>query len=222
MGSLALHRCLFVLAMLVIGGCAQQQFPGAQGSQAGKTATVEFAACRVGVSFSGIPEQVPKEETQKLIDSLGKYAKVDADARRFDQYRLSEVAVCICRDMPFTDQDFEIGTFLVKSVYEIDGVGWATVIEQERSPAERMHTLAVRLGQVQNCGMWMYVHAPPTNDAAKDRFFGTLRATQVATPTSPAGMNAAARLLQLDKLLKDRLITQDEYNTRRKRIVDSL
>ena len=52
--------------------------------------------------------------------------------------------------------------------------------------------------------------------------FGAPAPSTVAAPSVSAGGDAAGRLRQLDQLKKQGLINQDEYNRRRKAIVDGL
>ena len=112
----------------------------------------------------------------------------------------------------------------VTRTYELKDVGEAIEMEVANSPEENRRVKMVRLKNAPNC-MSAQIVVSPVGSSAAPAFFSSLVLTPTASnasPNQPTAGSVAERLRQLDQLLKDRLISQDEYNKRRLVIINSL
>jgi hypothetical protein len=220
-------RHLLLFALSALAGCVQPAMQASGSGFGNRTSVVSFPACEAKVEFSGNPEVVSDAEKQQLEKSLGTYGKTNVSAWRFGQYRLEEVASCICRDYPMTHGEFH-ASWIAQGFTEIpllrtkiDGVGAAMEYERTYSVEDSRRFRTVLLESNDKCAMLLGVKAPQTK-APSIRFYSSLLPTAMATTASPPNRNIESRLRQLEQLLKDRQITQDEYNQQRKKILDSL
>lgn len=213
----------FLFPLLVLTGCAQPV--GVGGGRVEPAGIVTFQACRVSVTFAGSPEKVSANEVQRMYaQEANKYDKWEAEAWRSSQFRLNQIAICQCRDYPITPIDTaQIIGGPVKNEAVIAGIGTAKDYEQDQSTQQRLRFRFIHLDAIPNCVFIQMVGAPPANETAASPFFSSLTpASTSGSPMQPAAGAAAERLRQLDQLLKERLITQDEYDVRRRRILESL
>ncbi len=204
-------------------GCAQLPTPGTVST----TPLIDFSECGVSVGFSGNPAQIPESDLQPLLKGLGEYAKWNATAWRFSKYRLGEYAVCICREytLTFADMGEPKGWIPVeKSEKILEGIGAAAEYQQDRSADERIRMQIVYIFNPDRCVVMQVVTAPEPGIASRS-FFSSLgppsnvtRRSMIQAPAMPV----ADRLRQLEQLLKDHLITPDEYARRRRVVLESL
>lgn len=232
MGTTAIFRRFLPLALLAIVGCAPLPIAGLAGGL-GLPAVRDMPACGVSVRFSGYPEQLPADVVQGIKKHFGEYAKMEITGWRFAKHRLLEAAVCACRDFPFTAADVENHPGLnATHTYAIAGIGEAVENEEDKSAEEKLRNKRVRLKNAPRCILEQTVMSPEPNSAAAT-FFPSLALMPIAalslpvqpSSNSPAEIgqrSVAERLRQLDQLLSDRLISQDEYNKRRRVVLESL
>ena len=183
----------------------------------------DIPACGVRIQFSGIPSQLAANQIQTVAKSLGEYAKWDVSGWYFTKHRLTETALCVCRDYPLTAADVEENRDpSLTGISTIPSVGEAATHESQKSPEEKYRWRAVRLTNQPLCMFTQHITSPEPDNAAAI-FFPTLALIPSPPQTVPSPRGTIAeRLRQLDKLLTDRLVSQDEYNKRRSAILDAL
>jgi hypothetical protein len=64
-----------------------------------------FQNCAVSVAFSGAPRELHPSEAARYTSGLGKTGKWQVDGLVYEAFRLSQTAVCACRDAEFSDAD---------------------------------------------------------------------------------------------------------------------
>ncbi len=223
-----------VTALLALSACSQ--LPG--GTQAGSStpSRVEVDKCGVTAGFSGPPRRVSAIEMKSITDRLGNYAKWTSEGWGFDRYRLIEVALCMCRDYPFTEGE---KSDMMNSLGETSGINrkelskelthnlLGTIAEYEvndraTSGKERLKILFPK--NAESCFAIFGVKAP-SSEISSTPFLAGIEPSVAAGSQNlndPKASTVADRLRQLDSLLSQRLITQGEYNERRRRILDGL
>ena len=215
------HRVSVVLALALVGCAPMQDSRGG-----GQSSVVELKACGVRVTFSGNPKKMSADQIQEGRASLGEYYKWEVDGWVSSQFRLAQVAMCICRDSPFVQLDLEaepngfIGS--TRRAVDVEGVGAGNTFYGERSPTERQRIQLVGTRMFPNCAVMQIVVSPPADDGVEGPFFSSLTSSTVAARQSRPTGNVADRLRQLEQLRKDGVISNDEYTNRRRVILDSL
>ena len=224
MGVVPVFRRLLLIVFLTVGGCAQLPIAGSADGF-GLPAVRNMPACGVSVRFSGHPVELSEGEAKVVARDFGEYAKWEITGWKFHTHRLLELAVCACRDYPLTAAEFEDNPPAdVTRNYVIEGIGEALEMEKVQSSQEKTRLKIVRLKSASSCMLVQQVVSPTPNNAAA-AFFPSLALTPNVAPrlsAQPPAGSVAERLRQLDQLLKDRLISPDEYNTRRRVVLDSL
>lgn len=109
-----------------------------------------------------------------------------------------------------------------RSQTDLAGIGSALELHREKSAEEKMHAQTVQLWNPDRCAVLQVVVSPEPVSASRSFFSSLARPASVPGRPAQPGMRAADRLRQLEHLLKDRLITQDEYVRRRRVILESL
>ena len=216
MRATTIFRLLLPIVVLAVVGCAPLPISG--------PVVRDMPACGVSVRFSGYAVQIPADVLRAAITKqFGNYAKWDITGWSFSKYRLEEFAGCACRDFPFTAAEFEKAS-LATPAYAIAGIGQAFETEGVESTEAKMRMKSVLLKHAPSCMLMQGVVSPEPNNAAA-AFFPSLALipnAALSSPAQPPGGSVAERLRQLDQLLKDRLISQDEYNKRRNVVLESL
>lgn len=208
-----------VLAMAsVFAGCAQMPSNGVN-----EPVTKNLGACGVKVQFSGQPEQVAPSALNEVTKTLGEYGKWEASGWRYGKYRLTEYAVCACRDYAFAASEFEKDASLQDlKTFTIVGIGQAAVKEFNEPVEAKTREQWVQLAHAPRCMLIQGVVSPEPINAA-EAFFPTLALISKPNELALSSNRAIAdRLKQLEQLQKDRLISQEEFIKRRNQILDSL
>ncbi len=167
-----------------------------------------------------------------LTDLLGNYAKWALEGWWFDRYRLTEIALCMCRDYPFTegeksDMMNSLGETRAINRKELTHNLLGTIAEYEAndraaSGNERFKMLFPK--NAESCVAIFNVKAP-SSEISSTPFLAGIEPSVAAGSQNlndPKASTVADRLRQLDSLLSQRLITQGEHNERRRRILDGL
>ncbi len=216
--------------MALISGCAQNQLPGLRGSLGSQPTIKNFAACDLSVRFSGQPEEMPKDSIRPELNKSG--GKQEGQSWMYVSELLGvrkvEVAVCVCQtDFSLPNVVSEVRKTGIYNKY-VDGIGYVTespVIETDNGA--KMLT-KVSSGTASSCYVLQSVGATGTPESVKEAaspFFSSLAPMPKETQKPAASLTnvpASERLRQLDSLLKEKLISEDEFNKRRAIILDTL
>jgi len=178
----------------------------------------------MSVAFATKPERMQERDLGYWID----YHKFQAEGWRAGQASIRQAAFCICRDFRIDPKD--VGRVLQVEAaaggsrrQELPGVGAGVLAYIDKPASQRKYTQAMSLDARPNCAVLQEVTTPTGSDGGETQFFSSLTPVEAkAGPAPGPARSAAERLRQLDQLLKDGLISRDEYNTRRSVIVDSL
>ena len=168
-------------------------------------------------------------EMRPFLDGVGNYAKWDTKGWFADQYRYSEGAMCACRDYTFTEEEFAarkdyIGSsadFLELQQRVIPAVGASFQFQAPGSTvAATLRVQLVRPTQASSCLLIQFTQMPQS-DPRRNDFFNRL--TPIAISRSDIAVGTPAeRLRVLESLRAEGLISVDDYNARKKVIVNSL
>ena len=209
-------RIVLVAIASVFAGCAQIPSNGVN-----EPVSKNLGACGVNVQFSGQPEQVAPSALSSITKSLDVYGKWETSGWRHSKYRLTEYAICACRDYAFAASEFEKSLQGLK-IFTIVGIGQAAIQENNESSEAKNREQWVQLAHAPRCILIQGVISPESINAA-DAFFPTLALISKPNALAPSSNRAIAdRLKQLEQLQKDRLISQEEFIKRRNQILDSL
>lgn len=223
-----MKRIIFAVTLgAALSGCAQNQMAGSQGSQ---PTTKSFDACGMSVRFSGQPESLPMEQSR----SLHKLFDVPPEGQAWIHRSLlqgvpkNEMAFCAC---PPEEKLHQLKVEMNSTSKYQDGIG--TTWEMPTTEVEGGTKMAVKIALADaapSCLTFQFVVSTGTPDSlttAAAPFFSSLAAIpkvpqKTAVFRKGSGPTASERLKQLDQLLSDKLITQQDYNTRRTAILESL
>src|SRR5262245_31237721 len=64
-----------------------------------------FQSCGVSVEFSGAPRALHLNEAARYTAGLGKNAKWEVDGLVYQEFKVSQTAICACRDVEFASGD---------------------------------------------------------------------------------------------------------------------
>jgi hypothetical protein len=168
-----------------------------------------------------------------IANKLPKYSKWEIDGWGYEKFRLTEYAICLCRDYPFTANELKPNAELFSKGRSIsnprtfmqEGIGPAFEFEGAEPSAEaKERTRFIYPRNAASCIVAQSTRSPSV-EAAGSEFFSRLALSSSATKPreAPSGTaSPAERLRQLDLLLKDRLITPEEYNEKRRVILERL
>jgi hypothetical protein len=225
------HRRIAVTAgLLALASCAQLpphvSIPH-KTDVANTSAT--FAQCAMSVRFTGPPRALSPQETAALGVQLTKFYKWEVDGLGYEQYRLMETAFCVCRDAAFSSSDIAQAESALRSNKDYKFLGAYDLaysrraFEFESSASSNGITDRMQFAFPTVAPRCMFVQAirfDSSTSSAAGVFFGT---AQPATPASrsPSG-SAANRLEELGDLRRRGLITEDEYQQRRRAILQGL
>ncbi|HUQ26056.1 MAG TPA: hypothetical protein VM140_10315 [Burkholderiales bacterium] len=68
-------------------------------------ARASFQSCSLSVQFSGTPRELHANEAARYTSGLGKSARWQVDGLVYEQFSLSQTAICACRDAEFSNAD---------------------------------------------------------------------------------------------------------------------
>lgn len=188
---------------------------------------VEF--CSVNMTFSSKPNSVPKHQIEQYLDTFGRYIKNNLTGLYSENHHLVEVALCLCKDVsessgsassqwntritPHTDSiNFKKDN--------IDGIGssesWDFFdIKSNTKTSFKVIDLSSR----SSCQLILQVATPSNSINNNYEFLSSTTETRSKTNKKNTPKE---RLIQLDALKKDGLITQSEFEIKKKIILDSL
>jgi len=231
---------LFHLSLLfAFAGCTQLPSHVTISDTKSELDHVDIGRCGVRISFSGSPRKLRDDEFSVFANQLPKYSKWEIDGWVFEKFRLAETAVCLCRDYPLTTNELQANMELffkntsgpIQRIFSTprsfvqEGVGPAFESESAEPSAEsKMRMRVINPRNAASCIVIQTTQSPSV-EAASLEFFSRLTLTSSATKPreDPSGTaSPAERLRQLDLLLKDRLITPEEYNEKRRVILERL
>jgi hypothetical protein len=203
---------------------------------------VAFPKCGVSVRFSGKPRLLTQAELDKEGSRFGKEFKWEIDQLFFMGNGLNESAACACRNSPFTDSEVAAGeeairglqgqvirtitNDLLRRAWEAD---YPTQVFNVNVPLARVRGIVSFSTVNKYCiAMVQVAHAgivPPRGEA----FLRTFQVIPNAAPRSaevqrPPGAqpSASSRLSELQELLDRGQITKEEFDKKRKAILDEL
>jgi len=64
-----------------------------------------FQNCAVSVTFSGAPRELHPNEAARYTSGLGPKARWRVDGLVYEEFRVSQTAICACRDAEFSNAD---------------------------------------------------------------------------------------------------------------------
>ena len=216
-GTGAIAVCLW-LAVATFSGCA---------ASPGRTtvgAATLLPKCAASVVFSGPPRVLTPDEVLRATANLSGIAGWSAEGSFFDSPVLAEIAICICREPAFAETELVAMADSIRreqhggkgSSSAVEGLGQTYdfgPIVSERGLTERSRM--VSLQGASSCFASLTVRELPSS--APSSFLARI------TPTKRAdGSGIAARFEQLDQLLRDKLITRQEYDAARKKLLEQL
>jgi len=216
--------------MALISGCAQNQMPNSRVSQGSQPTTKNFAACDFSVRFSGQPEEMREDSVPGMDKQSGETLEgpIWMYASELLGVRKAEIAVCMCQaDVTLLDARSQFRKTGIYSKF-VDGIGYVTespVIEIDNG-AKMLSK--VSFGTASSCYVYQAVFTKGTPESVKEAalpFFSSLAPIPKETQKSAANLTnvpASERLRQLDSLLKEKLISEEEFNKRRSIILDTL
>ena len=216
-----------VLLIVLLTGCAQQNTSSPSGASQPSTAV---QLCGLDVGFSAVPRRMTQDEIKSVSSSISSsYAKWEMTGWVADKYRLTENAVCVCRDFQFSNDEFQRIISTIRSQpygatakeVNIAGIGPTVQFESlSTSPMAKERVQMTHLADSPSC-LLLQSTILPEAESQRSQFFYNLSPI-APKKTSAAAATPAERLRVLESLKADGLITADEYNTRKKVILDSL
>lgn len=188
---------------------------------------IETKFCGVSLKFSGNPRNMNENEIKPLRDSYGNYENYKITGLLLDKYHLSEAAYCICGKIHSFGSEINFNQSISptdgsKKYIDrvIDGIGivksWDSII----SPLHKYRYQFTNPSAEPACHFIQIVQVPEnSNDGIN--FLNSLSAIGSNDNSLPK-ITLRERLMQLDALKKDGLITQSEYDSKKKIILNSL
>lgn len=222
-----MKNVIFALTLTsLISGCAQNQMPGLQS----QSTTKSFLNCGFSVQFSGQPEEFKGDIPTAISDGLGgkperpiwRYASLLKGVQKY------EVAMCVCLAEPaLSIKKTEFGRTGFGSTH-VEGIGFISESNMTEIDGGVRDVSRIIIGDESSCLLFQSAGASGAPDFVREvtaPFRNSLaplpkqRQDPVAKTTNAS---ASERLKQLDTLLKEKLISEDEFKKRRAIIVDNL
>lgn len=185
--------------------------------------------CGAQLQFSKPPRILSDAESQLAAGQLSKYAKWNITGWVVDEYRRSEVAVCMCREFPIEASEFKLiqSNILAQATLSgvkervIRGIGNVTYYEPPVTNQQAKQRIQVFFPVKLPSCILLQSTVTPAEDATSALFFEN---TKFGKPDSSnaESRSPAERLRLLEALKREGLITGEEYNTRKKAVLDSL
>ncbi len=240
---LRLQSLITALTSIAVVGCAElttQQIQVPLASRATLSgANAELLNCGMSVTFDGNARPLSQADQDVLRQNpiLEKFYKWQIDGFGYEMYRHYQMVVCVCRDMTFTTT--EVANFEKQArtgsgnrfIRSISGrhlrTGYEADVPGEGSLRARVLVWFPLISQ--NCFAWSAVQYVGDFPADGERFLASVREVPSAQAGSSAGQAplsskppVSARLAELKDLFDRGLITKDEYDKKRKAILDEL
>jgi hypothetical protein len=184
-------------------------------------ADVEF--CGVNIIFSDKPKIVAKSDIEKILEKIGKFVKNNATGLYVDMHHLTEVAICVCQD---TNEPSVMKTVISSgneatnfNINIIDGIGRTESWDVIQS-ATKTQVKIIDLQSRSTCQL-MQSATTPVNTISYPAFLNSV--TEIKSKATKQNSNTPKdRLIQLEELRTNNLISQSEYEIKKKAILDSL
>ena len=219
------------LIVVLLGACSALPPNVIISEVTGEPIYATFQKCAVRQGFTGKPRPLRSDEMKQMESLFGQYAKWEIQALAFEQYRRSEMLLCTCRDYPFSETEIKTMADAARSTkgsgdqktFTLDGIGLGFDYFGETSLPEAVDKLRVINPQrAPSCLVIQAIRAP-TTDIDASGFFGRISMTidDATKPRSTEG-SAADRLRLLEELRKEHLISEQEFQQRRKVILEKL
>ncbi len=235
-------KIALAIVAAMVAGCAQNQMPGPQRSQ---PTTKDFPACDLRVQFSGQPQEMPSQFADEVLKDG---AKLDGTAWLYASTRLgetrSEAAYCYCPDESKLEEVHQEVKRKSPFGRYVDALGHVQETPLFEGDQGQKVIVKSTLRDESKCILIQLVNGSAAPQVIRDEavpFLGSLSALPKPPrktgifrtdgsaaqklqqlEESPTGKYTVERLKLLDQLLKEKLITPEEFNTRRAKIIDNL
>lgn len=235
---------LWCLAMasglLALTSCAQLPSHisvGKKTTVAGTAAT--FEQCNISVRFTGSPRPLSSLELSAFSGIMTKFSNWEVDTLGYEQYRLAEFAVCICRDYEFSAGEISQLESTMQMNKDVRFIRAYTppysksAVEFESS--EKSNGIIERVqmflpNAAPKCMFLQSVKFEASKSSSSLGFLGTTEAARVRSSGSVGSppvsekpkATVAHRLEELGELRRRGLITKEEYEQKREVILQGL
>lgn len=234
-------KIALAIVVAMVAGCTQNPIGNPQSSQ---PTTMHLESCGLSVRFSGQPDVTRGELLTKLSEGFGTPSEGQHGLFMSTKQGVLkiELAMCVCPPDPKLT---ETKVNLMASGKIVDGIG--RTLETPVIEADGGVKFVTKTTEGDNFPGCFVFQASATNGtpeetrAASASFFASIlalpkppRKTGIfrtdgsaaqklqQLEESPTGKYTVERLKLLDQLLKEKLITPEEFNTRRAKIIDNL
>ena len=186
----------------------------------------DVTPCRVKVTFSGAPRTVSVSELGRLTGELSYRADWSVNGWSFENQNTSELVMCACKNRALTDP--EVVTFTDSFRRALGGRGSSfsmaslgrvydfQALKQSDGIEERTRLLSPSAAD--SCLVVLTVRE--LTSGSLSTFLSRVDPLNKTTPDAELLNALAERFRQLEQLLRDKLISQDEYEAARKRILN--
>ena len=207
--NFCMKRPLVVLAATSLVACGG----GAVLNQQNNEVQTETEFCGVSVKFSGKTRSFTKYENDEIAKVLGNFDNFNITGLYFDKYQLEESMACICRSV--VTKKFLINPNYFENVKQsnIGDVGMVTYYENNESLIMNRYQYIIPIND-SSCQILQSTKSL-SSSPYKSSFFDSLSLIRLKSNSSVTS-TIKERLIQLDILKKDGLITQSEYDGKRK------
>jgi Short C-terminal domain len=241
-----MRRLLLSAGVLILTSCAQLPKNISAANKTTVTGSIaKFEQCAMSVRFTGpsrafTPTQLV-EFTAQFAKEVGKFAKWEVDVLVYDEYRLGEWAFCMCRDYEFSGNEisnfekFSRSNRKYKFTRAFDPPHSRRAIEVEGPDGEFGVGIKSRLlfmfpTKAPNCMFMQLVAFDTSTSSTAAAFIDTAQVAvepssgSAVSPPAPAQsrVSTSDRLEELRDLHRRGLITQQEYQQKRKAVLDGL
>jgi hypothetical protein len=238
-------KCLFVLGVGVFSfiSCATLPEHISMPNKLNVSGTTaKFENCKMSVRFSGPPRPFSTNELNEF-KNLPKFFNWELEGLVFEEHLLAEFAICTCRDLEYSLEEIQQNEsqFQLNKEFRFikgyDSPYFKKVIEFESSNVPGIPDKIVARYKVifpnaaPKCSFIQFVISDPATSSKSTKFFETLASQTNETTPQPEGNpsalpqskpSVAERLEELNNLLKRNLITKEEYEQKRKAILEGL
>jgi len=234
----SLSAQFLISGAIFMAGCSQLPPHVSMTNQARVNGSVSsFGRCAVSVHFSGSPRALNQYEAADFAAPLTKFAKWEIEGLAYEEYRLVEYAVCICRDYDFSISDISQTetslrnnrNFKIRKATDVPFANKVIEFESASTPSDvGEHVRLLFPTKAPRCTFAQGVRFGANATDASKIFFATTEPYSVERPDGrssdrPAKQKSVADRLEALRDLRQRdLITQQEYEKRRKAILEEL
>lgn len=197
-------------------------------------ANARFEQCSMSVRFSGSPRPFSPHEMSEFEDLMTEFAKWEVDGLWYERYRLAQGAICICRDHEITETEIaqrEAAATRTKKDYKfIRGYNpprsrRAFEVQASLSDGIKDHVQILFPIAAPRCVFVQFSRYDESTSSAATAFLNSYESPS-RDSLKPAldvpKRSVADRLQELHELRRGELITEKEYEQKRKAILDGL